>query len=411
MKVYTVGGAVRDELLGLPVKDRDYVVVGATPRMLAELGYRPVGRDFPVFLHPLTHEEYALARTERKVAPGYHGFAFHADPDVTLEQDLARRDLTINAMARDERGVLVDPFGGARDLEARVLRHVGPAFVEDPVRILRLARFAARFGFSVAPETLALMRSMVERGEADALVAERVWQEISRGLAERTPSVMFRVLRECGALARILPEVDALFGVPQRPESHPEIDTGTHVLMVVDEAARADRPLAVRFAALTHDLGKGTTPRERWPDHAGHETAGMPLVDGLCARLGVPRECRELALLATRLHGQVHRALSLSSEEIVRLLGEADAWRRPDRFERLLDACEADSRGRTGYADAPYPQRNRLSGALGAARAILAGEIAARHPDDVAGALGRARAAAVAAWLAGAPDRAPDGDA
>ena len=308
MKIYTVGGAVRDELLGLAVADRDYVVVGATPEQMVALGYKPVGKDFPVFLHPQTHEEYALARTERKTARGYHGFAFHTEPDVTLEQDLARRDLTINAIARDEQGNLIDPFDGVRDLKARVLRHVSAAFTEDPVRILRLARFASRFGFGVADETLRLMRDMVTNGEVDALVAERVWQEISRGLMEQKPSRMFDVLRDCGALARVLPEVDALYGVPQRAEHHPEIDTFVHVMMVVDFAASQDYALDVRFAALTHDLGKGTTPRAEWPRHTAHEARSVLLVSALCERLRVPAECRDLALVMAKHHGTIHRA-------------------------------------------------------------------------------------------------------
>ena len=301
MKVYVVGGAVRDELLNLPVQDRDWVVVGATPEEMLAAGFRPVGKDFPVFLHPRTQEEYALARTERKTAPGYAGFAFHAAPDVTLEEDLARRDLTINAMARGDDGVLVDPYGGQADLSARVFRHVGPAFVEDPVRILRLARFAARFTeFTVAPETMALMREMVGNGEVDALVPERVWQELSRGLMETQPSRMFDVLRECGALKRLLPELDRLWGVPQRAEYHPEIDTGVHVMMVVDTAARRDQELPVRFAALLHDLGKGTTPKDEWPRHIAHEARSVKLVDTVCARLKVPADCRDLAFFADR---------------------------------------------------------------------------------------------------------------
>jgi len=406
VKVYSVGGAVRDELLGLPVQDRDYVVVGATAQELTDLGYRPVGRDFPVFLHPLTHEEYALARTERKVSPGYHGFAVHAAPDVTLEQDLERRDLTINAMARGEDGVLIDPFGGARDLAAGILRHVGPAFVEDPVRILRLARFAARFRFAIAPETLALMRTMVAAGEVDALVAERVWQELARGLMETTPSAMFEALRACGALVRILPEVDALFGVQRGGDGAPEIDCGLHAMRSVDTAARAGHDLAVRFAALVHELGKTTTPRERWPDHGGHRERGADMVDALCARLRVPAECRDLSVMAARLNDAIHEATTLPATGLVAILQQADALRRPDRFERLLDASESDFHARRGFEAAAYPPRALLAGARDAAAAVPAREIAARHPTDVAAALERARIEAVAAWLA---QRSDDG--
>lgn len=377
MQIYTVGGAVRDQLLGLPVQDRDHVVVGATPEAMVRLGYRPVGKDFPVFLHPETREEYALARTERKTARGYKGFQVYAAPEVTLEQDLARRDLTINAMARDAEGRLVDPFGGQKDLAARVLRHVGPAFVEDPVRILRVARFAARFAeFAIADETMALMRRMVDNGEADALVPERVWQELSRGLMERTPSRMFEALRACGALARIMPELDRLFGVPQPPAHHPEGDTGLHAMLVVDYAASRDYSLPVRFAALTHDLGKGATPAEEWPRHIGHEERGVPLVQALCRRLRVPNDCRELAALTARRHGEVHRAMELRSSTLLKLLLAADALRQPGRFAEFLRACESDYRGRPGYADRPYPQADRLQAALEAARAVDAGAVA-----------------------------------
>lgn len=332
MNIYAVGGAVRDELLGVPVQDRDYVVVGATPEQMVAQGYRPVGKDFPVFLHPQTHEEYALARTERKTAAGYHGFQFFYAPDVTLEEDLARRDLTINAMAREVRpdgeltGPVIDPFNGQADLQARLFRHVSDAFLEDPVRILRIARFAARFvDFTVAPETLALMREMVADGEADALVAERVWQEVSRGLMEKKPSRMFDVLRECGALARILPEIDALFGVPQRADYHPEVDTGVHVMMVLDHAARQGYTLPVRFAALTHDLGKATTPEEQLPRHIGHEGRSVDLLKPLCERLRVPNECRDLAVLVAREHGNIHRVMEMGAAALVRLLERSDA--------------------------------------------------------------------------------------
>ena len=371
MKVYLVGGAVRDELLGRPAGDRDWVVVGATPIEMLDAGFVPVGRDFPVFLHPRTHEEYALARTERKTAPGYHGFAFHAAPEVTLEDDLARRDLTINAMAREEDGTLVDPHGGQRDLAGRVLRHVSPAFAEDPVRILRLARFAARFhDFSIAPQTMQLMREMVGAGEVDALVAERVWQELSRGLMEARPSRMFEVLRECGALARLLPEVDRLWGVPQRPEYHPEVDTGVHLMMVLDMSARLGGSLPVRFACLGHDLGKGTTPADLLPRHLGHEQRSARLLRQIGERLRVPVECRELAEVVAREHGNVHRSAELNAAAVLRLLERCDALRRAERFEEALLACECDARGRAGKEDEPYPQRPRLAAALRAALSV-----------------------------------------
>lgn len=381
MKIYTVGGAVRDQLLGLPVKDRDYVVVGATPEQMLTLGYRPVGKDFPVFLHPCTHEEYALARTERKSGKGYKGFSVYAAPDVTLEDDLARRDLTINAMAEDEDGELIDPYGGQEDLARRLLRHVGPAFVEDPVRILRLARFAARFDFAVAPETLALCREMVALGEVDHLVAERVWAELAKGLMEDRPARMLQVLRDCGALARLLPELDALFGVPQPPQHHPEVDTGLHMLLVLDYAAAQGWPLDTRFAALCHDLGKGNTPEAEWPRHIAHEHRGVALVEALCERIRVPNDCRELALLVCREHGNIHRARELRPETVVELLGRCDALRKPERFARLLDACLADARGRTGLADCAYPQAAYLLACRDAARAVDAGAIAAATVD------------------------------
>lgn len=376
MKTYLVGGSVRDELLGLPVQDHDYVVVGATPVQLEKMRYRPVGKDFPVFLHPETHEQYALARTERKISRGYRGFEIYATPEVTLQEDLARRDLTINALAKDENGEIIDPFGGLADLQAGILRHIGPAFVEDPVRVLRIARFAARFGFQVAPETLALMKQMVRDGEVDALVAERVWQEMARGLMETHPSRMFYVLRECGALARIMPEVDVLFGVPQSPHAHPEIDTGVHVMMVIDHAATRQYSLEVRFAALMHDLGKGTTPPEQWPRHAGHEMRGIALVDALCERLRVPGEAKALALLATRLHGEVHHALDLTATEIAELLRSTDAYRRPDRFDAFLQTCASDFHGRPGFAEQEYRQMAHLQQALQAAIQVDAGAIA-----------------------------------
>jgi tRNA nucleotidyltransferase (CCA-adding enzyme) len=378
MKRYLVGGAVRDALLGLPVGDRDWVVVGADPDEMLAAGYIAVGRDFPVFLHPETREEHALARTERKTGPGYHGFAFHADRDVTLEDDLLRRDLTINAIAQDEDGSVIDPHGGRRDLAAKVLRHVSPAFAEDPVRILRLARFAARFAdFAVAAETEALMREMVRAGEVDALVPERVWQELSRGLMEKTPSRMFDVLRRCGALARILPEVDRLFGVPQRAEYHPEVDTGVHLMMVLDMAARLEATLPVRYACLGHDLGKGTTPAAILPKHIRHEERSVELVRQLSERLRVDNACRSLAEVVAREHGNVHRSVEFGAAAVVRLLERCDALRRPERFADLLLACECDARGRLGRENASYPPRERLSAALAVVMAVDATAVAA----------------------------------
>ncbi|HYM43079.1 MAG TPA: multifunctional CCA addition/repair protein [Steroidobacteraceae bacterium] len=370
MRVYLVGGAVRDRLLGLPVRERDWVVVGATAEELAREGYLPVGREFPVFLHPTTHEEYALARLERKVGPGYHGFTTRSSADVTLEEDLKRRDLTINAMAESEAGELIDPYGGQADLAARLLRHVSPSFTEDPVRVLRAARFAARFasrGFRVADETLELMRRMVASGEVSALVPERVWQETERALAEEHPEVFFATLRACGALAVIFPEVDALYGVPQPEKWHPEIDTGVHVMLALACAARSRASTAVRFAVLTHDLGKARTPREQWPKHHGHEEAGVAPIEALAERLKVPGTHRELAILAAREHTRVHRALELRPDTVLRLLQECDAFRRPERFAELLQACEADARGRTGFEETPYPQVAYLKSALAAA--------------------------------------------
>lgn len=382
MQIFIVGGAVRDELLGRSHADHDYVVVGATPEAMLEQGFRPVGKDFPVFLHPQTHEEYALARTERKTGRGYHGFAFHAAPDVTLEDDLARRDLTINAMARAADGSLIDPFHGQRDLQAKILRHVGPAFAEDPVRILRIARFAARFNdFSVAPETLELMRNMVAAGEVDHLVAERVWQELAKGLMEDRPSRMLEVLRDCGALARLLPEVDKLFGVPQRADYHPEVDTGIHTLMVVDQSARHRFPLPVRFSALTHDLGKAETPADILPRHLGHEERSVRLTEQLCARLRVPNDCRDLALIMARYHGNVHRAADLKASTVVTLFEKTDALRRPERFRQLLDACLCDYTGRLGWENKAYDSPQRLLTALAAVNAVRAGEIAAACTD------------------------------
>ncbi|MDP2794390.1 MAG: multifunctional CCA addition/repair protein [Sulfurisoma sp.] len=382
MQVFCVGGAVRDELLGLRVQDRDWVVVGATPEDMLARGFVPVGKDFPVFLHPRTHEEYALARTERKTAPGYKGFVFHADAGVTLEEDLARRDLTINAIAKSEDGALIDPYGGQRDLQARVLRHVSPAFAEDPVRILRVARFVARFAdFTVAPETLDLMRLMVNNGEVDALVPERVWQELARGLMEAAPSRMFGTLRACGAASRILPELDALWGVPQRADYHPEIDTGVHVMMVIDMAARLNLPLPARFAALTHDLGKGGTPAFVLPRHGGHEARGVELLGPLCERLRVPVECRDVALLTARFHGDIHKPEQLRPATMVKLLERCDVLRRPERFELVLGACEADFRGRLGFAERDYPQAALWRQALAAVRGVDAGAIARSCTD------------------------------
>jgi len=407
MQAFVVGGAVRDELLGLPVQDHDWVVVGATPEDMVAQGFRPVGKDFPVFLHPDTHEEYALARTERKTAPGYHGFVFHTAPDVKLEDDLIRRDLTINAMAKAEDGTIVDPYGGLQDLQDRVFRHVSPAFAEDPVRILRLARFAARFPeFTVADTTLALMRSMVEAGEVDALVPERVWQELSRGLMEQKPSRMLAVLRDCGALARILPELDALWGVPQPPLHHPEVDTGVHMMLVIDYAAERGYDLPVRFAALMHDLGKGATPAEHWPKHHGHEGMGPRLITELSKRLRVPTDCRDLAVMTAREHGNVSRALELRANTIVTLFERCDAFRKPDRFAQMLLASECDARGRGDENHAmrsrDYPQAPYLLRALGAARGVNAGEVAARYAENrekIPEAVHAARVSAVKAAL------------
>ena len=403
LKIYCVGGAVRDRLLGLPVQDHDWVVVGATPEGMAARGYRPVGKDFPVFLHPETHEEYALARTERKTAPGYKGFVIHASPDVTLEQDLLRRDFTVNAIAQDADGKLIDPYGGEADLRAGILRHVSPAFNEDPVRILRAARFVARFGFSIAPETLELMRAMVNNGEVNALVAERVWQELARGLMEEAPSRFFLTLRECGALVKILPEVDALFGVPQPLQFHPEGDCGTHAMMVLDDAAKHDYTLETRFAALTHDLGKGNTPKDILPRHIGHEARGNSLLRALCERLRVPGECRDLALLVTRYHSDVHRARELRPDTLVRLFQNCDVWRKPERFTQLLQACASDTRGRTGHEQDTYPQADYLMHTLRAARAVNAGEIAQQCADNnmIAERVRLARVAAVEASIKG----------
>jgi tRNA nucleotidyltransferase (CCA-adding enzyme) len=406
MKALLVGGAVRDALLGRPVAERDWVVIGATPQQMIDAGFRPVGRDFPVFIHPDTGDEYALARTERKVAPGYAGFTFHAAPDVTLEDDLARRDLTINAIAQAEDGTLIDPHGGVRDLKARVLRHVSPAFAEDPVRILRLARFAARFhDFAVAPETLALAREIVARGEVDALVPERVWKELSRGLMEAQPSRMFELLRETGALARLVPEVDRLWGVPQPSEHHPEVDTGVHLMMVLDASARLGASLPVRWACVCHDLGKGTTPRDQWPRHLGHEGRSVKMLRTIGARLRVNAECTELAEVVAREHGHVHASGALGAAALLRLLERCDALRRPERFDDVLLACECDHRGRLGFEARPYLPRERLRAACDHALAVdttaLAAAAAARGlaGPAVGEAIRRARAEAIAAGM------------
>jgi tRNA nucleotidyltransferase (CCA-adding enzyme) len=411
MKVYEVGGAVRDALLGRPASDRDWVVVGATPDQMVQAGYKPVGRDFPVFIHPDSGEEYALARTERKSGRGYHGFQFHAAPDVTLEEDLARRDLTINAIARAPDGSLVDPFGGQRDLARRVLRHVSDAFVEDPVRLLRLARLAARFhDFTVATETEALLRRMVASGEVDHLVPERVWQEFARGLMEAHPERMFEVLRRCGALARLMPDVDRLWGVPQPPQHHPEVDTGVHLMLVLRQCAALDAPLPVRWACLVHDLGKGTTPRELWPRHIGHEGRSATLARQLADRYRVPGDCRELADVVAREHTHIHRSGDLGAEAVVRLLERCDALRRPERFVDVLRACECDARGRTGREYEPYAPRARLQRALDLALAVDTAVVAREAADRgltgprIGAAVQAARVAAVQAGLDAAGD-------
>jgi len=399
MKIYAVGGSVRDALLGLPVQDRDFVVVGATPDQMIAAGYMAVGKDFPVFLHPRTHEEYALARTERKTAPGYKGFVFHTDDSVTLEEDLIRRDLTINAMAKGDDGVLIDPYGGQADIAARVFRHVSPAFAEDPVRILRVARFAARFDdFTVAPETNQLMQQMVEAGEVDALVPERVWQELARGLMEKKPSRMFEVLRACGALQRILPELAALWGVPQPVKWHPEIDTGAHVMLVIDYAARQGYALPIRFAALMHDIGKGATPREIWPSHRGHEKLGAEMVDRMCARLKVPSECRDLAVMTAREHGNVSRTIEQLPDAVVGLMERCDAFRKPQRFIDMLHAAACDHYGRAGFEALPFPQFAYFLAALSSAQTVNGGQIAQSYmnqPQQIPVAIREARIAAV----------------
>jgi tRNA nucleotidyltransferase (CCA-adding enzyme) len=431
MKTYLVGGAVRDALLGLAGSDRDYVVVGSTPQEMLALGFTPVGKDFPVFLHPQTKCEYALARTERKSGKGYKGFEVYASPEVTLEEDLLRRDLTINAIAlplemaahlptgtRGEESIplrdaapgfiahCIDPYGGIADLQAKVLRHVSPAFAEDPLRILRVARFAARLPtFTIAPETIALMQDMVDAGEVQHLVAERVWQEISRGLMTAKPSRMFEALRECGALRIILPELDRLWGVPQRPDYHPEVDTGVHAMMVLDMAARLNAPLTVRYACLCHDFGKGTTPADVLPRHIGHEERSARLAKALAERWRVPVDCKELADVVAREHGNIHRSADLNAAAIVRLLERCDAYRRPERFAEVLIACEADARGRTGFEDSAYPQRTRLLSALQASLHAHKGLDFSTIPEDkhkgerIATLIRHARESAVASVL------------
>ncbi len=405
MKIYLVGGAVRDEQLGLPVTERDWCVVGATPEQLKELGYRQVGKDFPVFLHPETGEEYALARTERKTGPGYHGFAFRTSPDVTIEDDLSRRDITINAMAMDADGRLVDPFNGRGDIKARRLRHVSGAFIEDPVRVLRVAKFAARFadhGFKVADETLALMSRIVQNGEVNDLVPHRVWKETETALAGPRPRVFFEVLRDCGALAVVFPEVESLFGVPQPEKWHPEIDCGIHAMMVVDRAAALSPDVDVRFAALVHDLGKATTPASKLPQHPGHEKRSVRLINAMANRLPLPSACRELALLVAEFHGHSHKAFELRASTILKVLERVDAFRRPERFRKFLLACEADSRGRTGFEERPYPQAGYLLGALQAAARVSAREYAREGLDgaQIGEALRRKRLQVISAYKA-----------
>lgn len=398
MQIYSVGGAVRDELLGLPVKDHDYVVVGSSVDEMLALGYKAVGKDFPVFLHPKTHEEYALARTERKTASGYKGFAVHAASDVTLEQDLARRDLTINAIAKDTEGHLIDPYKGVADLQASILRHVSAAFSEDPVRILRTARFAARFtSFTVAAETNTLMCDMASNGEVDALVAERVWQELAKGLMEAQPSRMFSVLRKCGALKKILPELDRLWGVPQPAIHHPEIDTGVHVMMVIDYAASQNFSLPVRYAALMHDLGKGTTPADILPRHIGHEERSVNLLKDVNKRLRVPNDCKELAHIVAKFHGKLHQVGKMRPDTLLSFLMELDAIRQPDRFKDFLKACESDSRGRTGLENCPTPEADLMLKALEAAMSVDAGSVAKQfdEPEKIKQAIFSARLAAI----------------
>ncbi len=398
MQVYLVGGAVRDELLGIAVKDKDFVVVGSTPEEMIAAGFKPVGKDFPVFLHPKTHDEYALARTERKTAKGYKGFVVHASPEVTLEEDLARRDLTINAIAKDSTGKFIDPYNGLADIQSKTLRHVSHAFAEDPVRILRAARLSARFqDFSLAPETNQLMQQMVASGEVDALVAERVWQELAKGLMEDKPSRMFDVLRACCALKKILPELDKLWGVPQSAQYHPEIDTGVHVMLAIDYAARQNYALAVRFATLMHDLGKGVTPAELLPQHIGHEARGIHLVKDVCKRLRVPNDCKELAQIVSKFHGKLHQVLQMKPSTLLSFIVELDAIRQPERFKDFLRACEADSRGRTGLENHATPAADLMQKVLAAAMNVDAGAVASAYdaPEEIKAAVFEARLDAV----------------
>lgn len=398
MQVYLVGGAVRDELLGIAVKDKDFVVVGSTPDEMIAAGFKPVGKDFPVFLHPKTHDEYALARTERKTAKGYKGFVVHASPEVTLEEDLARRDLTINAIAKDSTGKFIDPYNGLADIQSKTLRHVSDAFAEDPVRILRAARLSARFqDFSLAPETNQLMQQMVAAGEVDALVAERVWQELAKGLMEDKPSRMFDVLRACCALKKILPELDKLWGVPQSAQYHPEIDTGVHVMLAIDYAARQNYALAVRFATLMHDLGKGVTPAELLPQHIGHEARGIHLVKDVCKRLRVPNDCKELAQIVSKFHGKLHQVLQMKPSTLLSFIVELDAIRQPERLKDFLRACEADSRGRTGLENHATPAADLMQKVLAAAMNVDAGAVASAYdaPEEIKAAVFEARLDAV----------------
>ena len=398
MQVYLVGGAVRDELLGIAVKDKDFVVVGSTPEEMIAAGFKPVGKDFPVFLHPKTHDEYALARTERKTAKGYKGFVVHASPEVTLEEDLARRDLTINAIAKDSTGKFIDPYNGLADIQSKTLRHVSDAFAEDPVRILRAARLSARFqDFSLAPETNQLMQQMVAAGEVDALVAERVWQELAKGLMEDKPSRMFDVLRACCALKKILPELDKLWGVPQSAQYHPEIDTGVHVMLAIDYAARQNYALAVRFATLMHDLGKGVTPAELLPQHIGHEARGIHLVKDVCKRLRVPNDCKELAQIVSKFHGKLHQVLQMKPSTLLSFIVELDAIRQPERFKDFLRACEADSRGRNGLENHATPAADLMQKVLAAAMNVDAGAVASAYdaPEEIKAAVFEARLDAV----------------
>ena len=401
MEVYLVGGAVRDEQLGIRAKERDWCVVGSTPDELREAGYKQVGKDFPVFLHPQTGEEYALARTERKTGPGYHGFSFHTSPDVSIEEDLGRRDLTINAIAKDKDGNLIDPFNGLEDIRKKQLRHVSDAFQEDPVRILRTAKFAARFansGFKVSKDTMRLMSRMTAEGEADALVPDRVWKETEAAIAGSNPSVFFEVLRECGALASVYPEIDALFGVPQPQKWHPEIDCGIHTMMVIEQAATLSDSLDVRFAALVHDLGKATTPKDKLPNHHGHEKRSVDIILSMSKRLPIPVACRELAVLVAEFHGHCHRAFELRPTTILKVLERSDAFRRRERFEKFLLACEADARGRTGFEDKPYPQAAFLSRALAVAETISAADVMAEGAEgpEISAQLRRKRETAIA---------------